>query len=106
MRCLFASNWETNGQPLTSKKGEDEYASQISESISVGNTPSQILQALSCYPYEFPYLLSFMLVSPFDVRLRCSEGGRLFRGVIQRLIGAGFRDCKTDKKAFGVVARR
>ncbi|CAN0458744.1 unnamed protein product [Laminaria digitata] len=35
-----------------------------------------------------------------------SEGGRLFRGVIDRLIGAGFRECKSDKKAFGVVARR
>ncbi|CBN75104.1 predicted methyltransferase [Ectocarpus siliculosus] len=35
-----------------------------------------------------------------------NEGGRLFRGVIDRLIGAGFHDCKTDKKAFGVVARR
>ncbi|CAM9453966.1 unnamed protein product [Scytosiphon promiscuus] len=35
-----------------------------------------------------------------------NEGGRLFRGVIDRLIGAGFYDCKTDKKAFGVVARR
>lgn len=35
-----------------------------------------------------------------------SEGGRLFRGVIERLVAAGFRDCKTDKKAFGVVARR
>ncbi|CAM9864756.1 unnamed protein product [Sphacelaria rigidula] len=35
-----------------------------------------------------------------------NEGGRLFRGVIERLVAAGFRDCKTDKKAFGVVARR
>lgn len=34
------------------------------------------------------------------------EGGRLFRGVIDRLIGAGFYECKTDAKAFGVVARR
>eukprot|EP00752_Nemacystus_decipiens_P014219 g12648.t1 len=34
------------------------------------------------------------------------EGGRLFRGVIDRLIGAGFYECKTDRKAFGVVARR
>lgn len=40
------------------------------------------------------------------VSLPFSEGGRLFRGVIDRLIGAGFYECKTDKKAFGVVARR
>lgn len=59
----------------------------------------------------FRVLLSVLALSFYAcfcsfVHVFRSEGGRLFRGVIDRLIGAGFHECKSDKKAFGVVARR
>lgn len=50
--------------------------------------------------FSLPVSVTFAACLPFR------EGGRLFRGVIDRLIGAGFHECKTDKKAFGVIARR